>query len=619
MSRKRTLVLCIGVFLAILAGWGCSCSNNSPPSIDKLLQQGSDCLTKGDATGVDCARKNFNEVVSRDPKNCGGNWGLILADVQDMGIQLTTVLSLVGSCPAAAAPPLQPKQLDQLIPEMLSPVEGDIKDIYGRTITVEAAGTSCVFSLDTPIPVCTPPYYTIGTDWSVDEARVLGGASHAIEGVFDILLAHSLDLTCVISNGSSLISGGLSFSDLPGLFRKLGPLVATCSAFLTLTDTTRYSAAPWELAHSTNELEPLSDALVAEKGNAKDVIYYNDASGDNALDGGDTIKVGCTKPSGANCFTSPTSPDGTLTIPPGVTSAAFTIAKQFMSDTAHALDGADYPPQHNGITFTLAAVNPLLTAFGLNIALPAAMAVDAGAFFKGPCTPITGILDGSCNYTTGGPKALRDILPYYACTSKYFVAEGEKYTSSTCIGDSSFPSYDTCSDSSHFSGVAESFCKADGTPTGRFTLPADGIPSGPCTTGSCAGSTITPVTLLYTAVQDPSLNGALYVDLYSLPPPYNIGETGPGFTSPTAISITEGNREYNKAFAFLFFTGAVAAAQPSTSGCSSGCTGCTGGCTGGCALFGPRADGSMAVDFLAFLAPVGVILYLKKRKEEKIT
>jgi len=607
---RRPPVGILGVFFIFLLVWGpsCSCSEDNEISTKALIDAGSACLKEGK---TDCARKNFNQVVSREPKNCSGNWGLILASLQDISSQLNIVLTFI---PAGAPPSLKPQQQDwqEIIELIIEPVEADLKEIYGRTITVETE-PDCVFRLDgLPVSIRSTKYY-IGTEWSVDEARILGGATHSIEGVLDLLLAHDLDIECVITNGQSLLDE-LSLDDIIRSVRATGSLIQACPEFLTIGDETRLDACPWEFAQTVNELEPFSDDLIAEEGNPNAVAYFEDINSNNALDGGDTIGIGCTIDTGANCFATEDNPDGAITIPLGVTTEAVDIIKDFMDKTRHSLDGETFPPALNGITFKLSDLNPLLTAVGINITLPGFMAVDAGAFFKGKCEGDAA--NNNCNYPSPPKfKPFRELLPYYTDMGggKYVhVMEGELLTeTSTCPAGA--PSYYTCQDSTHFFAVGSYVTNpatGGSSPSSTVYIDADGILPIGCTLTDCAGSPITglgtSMTILYTAMQDPGLNGALYVDLGQIEPPYN--ELGwIGFSSPTVGA--EGIRVYNKAFAYLNFTTSVAAAQSGTSGCASGCTGCSGGCS-----IHARSQGkAVPVDLLAFLIPLVLIAFLKKR------
>lgn len=617
MSRAVKNMFFLPGLLIFLA---CGCSDSkSAPDIRKYITDGSACLSQGGSGGIDCARKNFNLAIKEVPKDCRANWGLILADVEDIALQVSPLLSIVNFCPVAAAPAMKPAALTQdIIDAVIAPVEADLKDIYGRTVTVEAQ-QGCVFSQETiPIQVCSAVFYA-GTDWADAEARALGGMSHLVVGVFNLLLGHNIDLTCIIQNGYSLFSGYMYYYDYSdffvSFFRKLGGLIPACPNFLEILHPERIDAVPWELAHAMHELEYLPDSLMAEKGNSRAVIHYQDTNGDNTIDGGDTIGIGCTVGTFSNCFT-PT------VIPSSVSSDAVVIVRTLMDKAKRAWDGMSYQPPLSGITFNLSDVSPLLSAIGMNLSLPNFIAVDAGAFFKGPCNG--DVLGNNCTYPVPPSfTPLRRLLPYYTNVGGAYVfpieAEVIDYRGPLCY-ISSWNSSITCRDSYHFSNpsiIGSQIFDAGGTPhpASTIALSPDSIPPTNCTSYSCGGSPFfnlgtvscpyfgtTHIPLLYIPFQDPTLNGSVYVDLSRIPSPYNSGETQ-GFAPP-------GNREFNKALAFLTFTAAVAADQSGSSGCTSGCTGCSGGCT----LFGPRADGSVAVDFLAFLAPVGVILYLRRKK-----
>jgi len=608
-AKIRPPVGILGVFFIFILIWGpsCSCSEDNGPSIQALIEECKTGLSEGK---IDDARKACNKVVAREPKNCSGNWGLILASLQDISSQMNIVLSFGGLCSEAAPPSLRPQQnMQDMIESIIEPVEADIKEIYGRTITVETE-PDCVFSLDgLPVPVCAADYY-FGTEWSVDEARVLGGATHAIEGVLDLLLAHDLDLDCVIKEGMSLLSE-LSLRDIIRSVRATGPLFYACPEFLTVGDETRLDACPREFAQAVNELEPFTDALIAEEGNPNAVAYYEDKNNNSVLDGGDTILIGCKTSSGENCFAKEDNPEGAITIPTGVTPEAIDIAKDFMDKTRHALDGQTFPPPLKGITFKLSDLNPLLTAIGLNISLPGFMAVDAGAFFKGKC--VGDAANNSCSYpATPSFKPFRDILPYYTDIGggKYVLAmEGELLTTDTTC-PAGAPAYYRCQDEAHFFDIGTNIYDSDGVSSlsSSIALAPDLIPPTGCTLNDCAGSTLTglgtSMTILYTAMQDPGLNGALYVDLGQIEPPFN--EAGwSGFSSPTIGA--EGIREYNKAFAYLNFTTSVAGAQTGTPGCASGCT-------GGCSIHAIGRELGVPVDAFAFLIPLVLISFLKKRK-----
>lgn len=479
----KFLALSSVAVLIAFTGFGCgSKSSSSGPDIAASVTKASDALAANDPLN---AKANCVNVLKSDPNNCSCQWIYTLADVQDLAQnQLQVVINN-----------LETGLIGDNIASLFTGVSMDLSDIPTRTSVIEA--NACEFTMPTvpvtvqldfsslqslaslspslggllsALPATVTEQLAFGSQWGPSEAKVLGSASNGLLAVINILSAHALDTSDLITilTGSGLPS--LSLSDPIGLVRGLGSLFEQAPKLLAFnnqgTGPQDITNAGTELNAALKEITGLNASLQADQGNANKVIAYTDVNGDGEVDGGDTFTLGAlyyTNGTWENLAGQP------LTLPA-------MISNQFMP----ALDALLAKLSDN-----LTSGSPDIVPMDINDVL-ASVGMTAASFQ-------TNVLSLNPHALFANPVPLRTFFPTVA--NNQFQVEAE-VTATT----SGVPWYYMAGDAQHFT---------DGT----NAIQADGI-SVPLVAGpfNLLGMSI-PAMIPYVSFNDPTFDGVVSVDL----------------------------------------------------------------------------------------------------------
>ncbi len=510
MKLKKFSLLAIGLITAGALISGCGSSGGggkgtTGPTVAQLIQQGSDALAAKNPSG---AKSAFLQVLKSDPNNCSANWGMTLADFQDAAnVQLTElVANLITNL------------LTDTIGNTFTAVNIDLQDIPTRTAVIESQG--CEFTLPA-LPIEIKPdlstvssllgtvgggsssislpsidiQMTFGTQWGPAEASVLGSTANMLNAAIAALSAQTLGVQCLIGEVTPLEGILKTFKlDPIGALRQVGPIYQACPTFLGFSSNgaTLMTQAGADMADAMQEIQSLPAALAKDAGNSAKIIQYTDVNGDGVVDGGDTIKLGCTDPTtSTNCVTdvvgmvgglgvtmngSGIAPDGTITIPANVSKTFMPAMEKILSNLAGNLK-TNSPAQ-----IVPTDVNPVLESLG---------------FTGDDFTSNVAALDPYNYFKT--PKPINLFFPTLATSAgdlNQFQIEAE-ITATTGM-----PWYYEAGDAKHFT---------DGT---NSSIIADSI-SVPATAGSLSipllGSL--PAMIPYISFADPTFGGILSIDL----------------------------------------------------------------------------------------------------------
>ncbi len=473
-----------------LAGCGPNTKTNGP-DLAALTQQGSNALGANDPASAKAA---FQKIVNADPNNCNGQWGMVLADLQDAsgnGIQI-----IINS--------IMPAVENNNLAGIFTGVTGDLSDIPSRTATIESRG--CEFTLPSlpvninpdlsslsivfnTLNIATPIInisFAFGTQWGPAEARVIGSMANSLLAAINMLSAHQLAplsaLTGVIGQLGSLNLSSAA-QDPIGLIRSLGPILNSLPTLLTFSDPTMspadIKAAGKEINASMSEMSGINDSLQLDKGNTAKVISYNDVNGDNVVDGGDTFTVGAlyyTNSTWVNMIHYITGSES-ITVPARISSNAVPAAKALLTVFIGNLTSGtpDFKPTD---------VNDLMKAVGLTA-----------------YTFTSDVISLNPSALFANPVPLRNFFPSLSTASQVQI-EAEAAAS---FITSATPWYYKGTDSTHFT---------DGT----HSIVADGI-SVPASAadlfdGSLLGMSLhIPPMIPYISFNDPTFGGVLSIDL----------------------------------------------------------------------------------------------------------
>lgn len=486
-------------------------------------------------------------------------YGTLLADIQDIAQSVDSIIGLVRST-AGATPSTSTSSsnaactgsvearcgnqtdLTGLVSNFLSTIQSDLDEISAMADGIEASPVN--FELDgfpIKIPSLADPNtgkgaldIEWGTTWDVKEARVLGGAAKVIRALLNLVEAHKLSLDLSVIGGQSNPNGqkpALDLTDLVGTVRSLGIIFWSSPDLLTLaTDASGdasaavalYKTVPQLLLDSSGELvrllvdannNPPGDLAVnanKEPASTTDkaaylagtVVSWLDKNGNNQLDGGDGIHIGCwdnnaDNGAGGPCFKDP------VAVPASVKPAAISQGVQLLNTIKCSLDLSCTGAK----VISLDDANGVLSALNQN-PIPGIIAIDPGAFFT-------------------NPKPIRSYLPVWlpdSCGNVYMMAEGEVPANTDATVLAKLHNV-ASSDSVHFPLPGTSFptapasfyalgCRdyANGHATSLSSLQfqADGI-FPDASTAPTDLDTVRNETILYSWFQDPSFNGAVKV------------------------------------------------------------------------------------------------------------
>lgn len=543
----------VAILIAVV-GSGCGSSSSSSglsaAQVAELTNTGSAALTNGNPTGAQTA---FKQILGSYPTDCTANWGMTLADVQDLTQnQLQTLVDFSN---------IETNVLGDNLGAFLAGISTDLADITIRTPVIEQE--ACEFTLPIlPVNVLMDPTSLIsglssfglpptdtallaslnldyqvefGSQWGPAEARVLGATSNTLLAFVNIISAHSLDASALVSlflGGSNPLSN-LNLSDPIGLLRGLAGIFAIAPTLLEFnnqrTGPADIKAAGNELAAALTELKGLNASLQLDAGNLNKVIAYTSHNTDGVVEAGDTFTVGClyyTTSTWVNLVQDLTGND-TLTVPASISAGMVPSAETLITKFIGNLTSGSPP-------FVVPMdVNPLLSAIGLT--------ADAFA---------TNVISLNPHAIFTNPVPLRTFLPTLATASGEFQIEAE-VSNGDPYGLTSIGWYYTDTDSTHFTDGTNSIV-ADG-----ISVPATASPFNIPLIGQ------TPPMIFYISFNDPTFHNSLSIDLSQMlgfceaqgADPGTLASACPAALSPSFVAAT--NYSLDKVIAgamYGFFT-----------------------------------------------------------------
>ncbi len=499
----KLLGLSAVAMLIAFTGFGCGSKSSSGGSnTAATIKAASDALTANNPLG---AKSKCYNILQSDPNNCSCQWVYALADVQDLAQnQLQVIINN-----------LEVDVIGDNIAGLFTGVSMDLTDIPTRTKVIEA--NACEFTLPTlpvtvqldlsslqslsslssslsgplsALPSSVNAQFAFGSQWGPAEAKVLGSTANSLLAVINVLSAHALDTSALIS----MFTGGgglpkLNSSDPIGLVRGLASIFTAAPTLLAFnvqgTGPADITNAGNEINAALKEINGLNASLQLDKGNTAKVLSYNDVNGDGVVDGGDTFTVGAlyyTNSTWVNIVQNLTGAE-TITLPARVSKNVMPDMDALLTEFSNNLTNGTPDIVPIDINNLLGAVGLTAMSFQTNV-----MSLDPNAFFA-------------------NPQPLRHFFPTLSTSSwttttpvGQFQVEAEVTATTTGV-----PWYYEAGDVSHFT---------DGT----NSIAPDGI-SVPFTaanlfTGSLLGMQLTvPAMIPYISFSDPTMDGVLSIDL----------------------------------------------------------------------------------------------------------
>lgn len=556
--RMTALLLVGGAIPLLFSGCaGCSARGGGPPRCQQ------ECVPNNSSMG-ELLPDGMQAPNTRACFECYGGsegaYGIMLLDVQDIARSVDSIVGLVRST-AGAAPATTAVQsaacsgivesrcgnqtdLSGLISNFLSAIQSDLWEISVEAAAIEANPVTFeVPEFTISIPSLADPntgkgalYITLGESWDIKEARILGGASKVILALVNMVEAHKFSLDLNVIGGESNPNGQepvFDLNDIVGTLRSLGILFWSSPDLLTLEPDAagglgpalqRYEAVPIEIGDAWGELarlfidannnppgdlainmgKPVGSTTNRDTYLSGSVMSWLDKNGNNELDGGDGIHIGCwDNIAGAPCFKDP------VVVPSGVKPAAISQGVQLLNAVKCSLD----PTCTGEKVIPLDEANGVLSVLSQN-PVPGVVSINPGAFFT-------------------NPKPLRNYLPIWlndSCGNVYLMAEGEvpQNTEASVLAKTSASAVPTTTgaDVVHFPLPGTSFppttavnfyyggCRdlMNSNPTTLLSLEFE--PDGIFPDASTQPQDLTTTrndTIVYLWFQDPSFNGAIQV------------------------------------------------------------------------------------------------------------
>ena len=523
----KLLGLSAVAMLIAFTGFGCGSKGSSNGSnTAATIKAASDALAANNPLG---AKSKCYNILQSDPNNCSCQWIYTLADVQDLAqTQLQYIISN-----------LETGLIGDNIASLFTGVSMDLTDIPTRTSVIES--NACEFTLPTvpvtiqlnfsslqslagllptsvsglllSLPTNLSEQFAFGSQWGPAEAKVLGSTSNGLLAFINILSAHSLDTSALISllgpGGPGLPS--LNLSDPIGLVRGLGTLFNAAPTLLAFnvqgTGPTDVTNAGNEINAALQEIKGLNASLQMDQGNANKVLAYKDVNSDGEVDGGDTFTVGAlyyTNGTWENLAAQP------MTLPAMISNKFMPALDALLTEFSNNLTNGTPSIVPTDMNNLLASVGLTAASFQTNV-----LSLNPHALFA-------------------NPVPLRTFLPTLAPATEpngdanQFQVEAE--VTATTIG---VPWYYEAGDASHFT---------DGT----NSISPDGI-SVPFTASafqlSLLGTALTiPAMIPYISFNDPTMDGVVSVDLSQMlkfcePSGSCPASTPVGFTPATVYSL----------------------------------------------------------------------------------
>lgn len=472
--------------LAVVLNLNCSKDEGSSDKIAAISQEGKVYLSQGE---FQSSKAKFEEILNIDPENCDGLYGMLLSELMIYIDQITSALGSTGGLLP------QSNEIDTIAGSMLTTVLTDFQSIESWVSKVEAK--SCSFTLENlPMKFLN---LEIRGEWDVHEAHLIGIILDAVEGVLEFLLGY--DLSVNVSTVTSALSNGslkLDLKDIVGTLRGLGFIVESSPSFLTWhPDVKRrefFDKSAGDFSSLFKRVNGLLDLFTEQDENPQDdIIAWVDGDGDGTVSSGDSLII--------NAYSLETGEP--LVDLSQYSAIILPLVGSLLNDWKMKLTKLE-----DAFAFRLpqgerVSLNDMLLGFGNILSIPNIIEIDVLAFYKGS------------DYSGVTVKPLREILPYLYDndanpeTPSVWLVEGETYSSPPPQTET----YLFQGDSEHFA-IGFDWNPGDSSTddTGKIkkdcTLPSEkGIKVGEDDNGA-------PIylPLLYLGFQDPSFNGALYVD-----------------------------------------------------------------------------------------------------------
>ncbi len=504
-----------------------ACSNGGK-SIDRtktLVEEGKEFLSSGE---FENARTKFEEVLSLDPNNCDGIYGMLLSNLM---IFLDRVTGSLGSVSGLVP---QATEIDTIAGGLLETFLDNFKEIESWVSLVEA--NNCSFTLE-KLPVGFADLELRG-EWDIHEAHLVGVVLDAGEGLIEFLLGYDLSLnTAELMKAISDGSLKLDMEDIVGTLRGLGFIFESSPTFLAWHPEPQrrgyFDSSAGEFSSLFRRLNGFLDIFSEQDENPEDdIIGWVDGDGDGALSSGDNMII--------NAYSMET---GELLLNLSqYSSLLLPILGSMLNDIKNKLTRAEDAfalrlPQGERISF-----NDLLLGFGTLLRIPDNLEFDVLAFYKGP------------DYSGTDLKPLRDILTYWydhdsnAETPSVLLIEGEVFSAPPPGTES----YLFQGDSEHFMiGFDWNPEDTSTDTTGRIKKDCVLPPEKGIEIGTDSNGAPVYLPLIYSGFKDPSFNGAIYVDSGG-----SCGDAS-GFKKADVYSLNKALNQILNAISELFSSGAV--------------------------------------------------------------
>ena len=523
----KLLGLSAVAILIAFSGFGCGSSSSSGGSnTAATIKAASDALAANNPLG---AKSKCYNILQSDPNNCSCQWIYTLADVQDLAqTQLQYIISN-----------LETGLIGDNIASLFTGVSMDLSDIPTRTSVIEA--NACEFTLPTvpvtvqldfsslqslsslssslgsllsALPGTVTEQLAFGSQWGPAEAKVLGSTANSLLAFINILSAHSLDTSALISllgpGGPGLPS--LNLSDPIGLVRGLGSIFAaapTLLAFNTFgTGPTDITNAGNEINAALKEIQGLNASLQKDQGNTSKVISYTDVNGDGEVDGGDTFTVGALYYTNSTWESLAGQP---ITLPNMISNKFMPALDALLTEFSDNLTNGTPSIVPTDMNNLIASVGLTSASFQTNV-----LSLNPHALFATP-VPLRTF------FPTLSTKSWTTTTPV-----GQFQVEAE--VTATTIG---VPWYYEAGDAQHFTDGTNSIA------TDGISVPTT---AGPLFSGSLLGMQLTiPAIIPYISFNDPTMGGVLSIDLSQMLEFCGAGTcpaaTPAGFTPASVFSL----------------------------------------------------------------------------------
>jgi hypothetical protein len=467
---------------------------------------------------------NFDKVLQQYPENCDALWGILLADTLELLYNVNTLLNMVidvansGVIPKAQMKAMaeQPGLYFDLYPFInltVGNIDTLVQEMNGFLVRLEKKGDSCTFTLDAfPIKLLRAGEKTgvsfldnlwmdvkVYKKWTTVERTLIAVVVDLVQSTFNLLFSHdiSVNLSGILDNLKT--GDGYKKMSIVEIIRYAGFIFDTTPPLLGWSNErkNRFNDLPKNLASLCARAQDVFKLFTA-KDQQDNVISFLDKDRNETISNGDIFTIHAKGKLGL--LVSDTNLDGTvkddvisytwplITVPKDV----IDNAKAFLEKLRKAF-ADELPP---GTRIGVQDINKILQPIGLSEVLQNVIELDLKALLQGP----------GPEYKSG-PQPIKWFLPALydddvnMQTARVFMVEGEApkdLAPTTPMG------FTKIGDAAHFddknSSMVPGICAAVGLGKDGLTYAAEkGIIGDPMT--------------FIIAFNDPTMNGALYLDL----------------------------------------------------------------------------------------------------------